>query len=209
MVACGEAELSIRALASRLGRRLLLVHADSGIIWAWFGGGEDPDRIASGELEPLTDNGVRAAVGEPAGGIGGWRSTHRQTLATFALLLRSDRSLLHYPDVALLASVAQDELLVDWLRGSVLGPLTREDDGPDLTRTLRSYFGSSRKASCAAADLGVSRHTVTRRLREVEERLGQPLEVIGPRLELALELQELLRASPPARGLEGCPQPIP
>ena len=69
-------------------------------------------------------------------------------------------------------------------------------DGADarsgrLRETLRAYFASGQNASAAAALLGVHEHTVSYRLRTIEERLGRPVTARRAELETALRLLEL------------------
>ncbi len=60
-----------------------------------------------------------------------------------------------------------------------------------LLDTLSAFFSADRNGASAAAKLGVSRQTVTNRLRKVEECIAQPLSNCGDLLHVALRLQEL------------------
>jgi DNA-binding PucR family transcriptional regulator len=60
-----------------------------------------------------------------------------------------------------------------------------------LRETLRAYFASGQNASAAAALLGVHEHTVSYRLRTIEDRLGRPVTARRAELETALRLLEL------------------
>ncbi|HZE05289.1 MAG TPA: helix-turn-helix domain-containing protein [Solirubrobacteraceae bacterium] len=98
---------------------------------------------------------------------------------------------MHYADVALLATALSNELLADTLRESFLAPLEAErDGGAAWRRTLRAYLDTGHNASTAAAALGVSRKTVSARLRAIEARLGRSLDSCAAELEVALALHE-------------------
>ena len=191
-IAAGRrAKGTMEDLATALDRRLLVVHCDEGTVWAWLGGVR---RFDSAELARLASagpvDGVSLAVGEPGEGAAGWRLTHRQAAAAWPLALRGPRSPVRYADVALLASILQDDILASSLNQLYLSPLAEErDGGAALRRTLRAYFAAGRSASSSAAALGVDRHTVASRLRTVEERLGRPLGDCALELEAALRLE--------------------
>jgi len=185
---------AIRDLACSVDRRPLLIHRGEGIVWAWLGG---RGRVDSAELERLISSSwpaqVALAIGEPGQGLPGWRLTHQQAKAAFPVALRrSPRSVSRYADVALLASMLQDDLLATSLRELYLAPLEGERDGGEVAReTLRAYFAAGRNVSSAAAALGVSRRTVTNRFRAIESRLGCPLDAATTEIEAALRLQDL------------------
>jgi hypothetical protein len=190
----GAAE-AIRALAAPLDCRLLLVDHEDGTVWAWLGGRRsiDPLELQYRDVNPPPQ--VTLALGEPALGLSGWRLTHRQARAALPIALRSPQGLIRYVDVALLASVFQDDVLSTSLRELYLAPLELERDGGEAAReTLRAYFATERNVSSTAAVLGVSRRTVANRLRALEERLGRPLAACAAEMEAALRLYDLGRA---------------
>jgi hypothetical protein len=183
----------LRKLANLLDARLLSVQSEHEVAWAWLGRREALDletvrRLAEAN-RPLH---APLALGEPAEGPSGWRLTHHQARAAFPIAQRSNRRLIRYADVALLASVIQDDLAVTSLRRLFLKPLEGErDGGATLRETLQAYFAADRNMSSAAAVLCVSRNTVASRLREVEVRLGRPLHACGAEMEAALRLNEV------------------
>jgi hypothetical protein len=183
----------LREMAQRLDRRLLLVRPDDGTLWAWFGGRRavDPENLDAVLSSVWPDESV-LALGEPAKGLAGWRLTHRQAQAVLPVARRSANGRVQYADAALLASVLQDDLLIGSLQERYLAPLAEErDGGATLRATLRAFFSSDRNVSSAAALLGVNRHTVTNRLRIVEERIGRSLSSAGAEVEAALRLHDL------------------
>jgi hypothetical protein len=184
---------ALRELARRLDRRLLQVGSDDDTIWAWLGGRRpiDPETLDS-VLSSIWPEEPSLALGESAHDLAGWRLTHRQAQAVLPVARRTGSGWVRYADAALLASLLQDDLLAGSLRQRYLAPLASErDGGATLRATLRAFFSSDRNASSAAAVLGVSRHTVTNRLRLVEERVGRSLTSSGAEIEAALRLHDL------------------
>jgi hypothetical protein len=183
----------VMALTRSTGTRCLAVRREEGALWAWLGSSQcfDPvqlDQIAALELP----QGLSLAFGEPGEGIAGWRLTHRQARAALGVSMRKPGAPTRYREVALLASIMQDELLAASLRALYLEPLERQrDGGVSLRETLIAYFAADCNVSSAAAALGVTRHTVTNRLRMTEELLGRALHTCAVELEAALRLQEL------------------
>jgi hypothetical protein len=193
IAAGADAADAIRMLASELDRRLLLAQRGDGIAWAWLGGRWElhPGEIKS-TIDRIWPDGLALALGEPGRGLGGWRLTHRQAGAAFAIAQLEGAGPVYYASVALLASTLQDTLLEASLRTTFLEPLKQDRDAGEAARqTLRAYLSSGRNASSAAARLGVSRRTVTNRLRAIEERLKRPISAVGAEIEVALQLDQL------------------
>lgn len=194
LIASGRAAAkTIRDLAAAHDRRLLMIRADESVIWAWLGSKRGFD---AEELEAIErwqwPAAVSLAVGEPGHGLAGWRLTHRQAQAAFPSALEASEVVTRYADVALLASITRDDLLVASLREMYLAPLAKGRDGGEvLRRTLRAYFHADRNGASAAAALGISRQTVQNRLRAAEEAIGRPLSTVATTLELALSLEDL------------------
>ncbi len=187
-----EADQAVRALADALDRRLLLVRQGEGTLWAWLGGRE---RLDYSEVEghPALRRlpQVSLSVGEPGQGLSGWRLSHAQARAAFSIAQRGTQAEVRYADVALLASMLQDEVLVNSLNEIYLAPLIDDrDGGRALLQTLRAYLATDRNASSAAAALGISRTTVTRRLQTIERRLNCQLGNCASEIEAALRLWE-------------------
>jgi PucR C-terminal helix-turn-helix domain/GGDEF-like domain len=182
----------VRELAGTLQLRVLAVPQAGEVIWAWLGASHpvDPDRVLE-SIASIWPGEISLAVGEPAEGLNGWRLSHRQAQAALPIALRDPESVVRYADVAVLASMLQDELLTTSLLHLYLDPLEAERDCGELAReTLRAYFAADRNISSAAAALGAARHTVRNRLRAVEKTLGRPLSAVGFELEAALRIEE-------------------
>jgi hypothetical protein len=192
LIAVGPgASEAVRELAAPLDARLLLVSRGEETVWAWIGARRG---VEPGHLEPLLRRAwpcqVLLALGEPGQGITGWRLTHRQARAALPIAQCGEESIVRYAEVALLASVLQDDLLAASLHQLYLAPLERERDGGEVAReTLRAYFSAGRNVSSAAAALGVNRRTVSNRLRAIDERLGRQLSGAEAEMEAALWLE--------------------
>jgi len=188
----GAAE-AIAASAKSLDFGLLSVRREESIVWAWLGSQRrlGPEAFEDFFSRGLPD-GLSIAIGEPGEGISGWRLTHRQARAALPVAMEGPDHVARYADVALLASIRQDEVLLASLRHLYLAPLARAPDGGAAMReALRAYFATGRNVSSAAAILDVHRRTVTNRLRAVEECIGRSFDDCALDLELALRLDEL------------------
>jgi PucR C-terminal helix-turn-helix domain/GGDEF-like domain len=188
-----DAESVLRDLAESLDRRLLLIQPGGEAVWAWLGGQGcvGTDSLAERARAQWTVTGA-LSIGEPAQGLEGWRFSHRQAIAALPIAQQRGKSPVRYADVCLLASALQDEVLVDSLRQLYLEPLSAERDGGAIYKeTLRAYLAAQLNVSSAAAALGVKRHTVTNRLRAIEELVGRPIDACTAEIEAALHLDEL------------------
>lgn len=193
VLAAGPGALeAIRDLAKCLDRRLLFISEGEGTIWAWLAGRQT---LATEEALVYAEDpqvGTVIAFGEPAHGLPGWRLTHRQAMSAMTVARRGEGGVVRYADVALVASMLQDDLLATSLRELYLVPLSKGPDGGETLReTLRAYFSAERNVSSAAAALRVKRHTVTNRLRVIEKHLDRPLSTCAAEMEAALRLEEL------------------
>lgn len=183
----------IRRLAKLLGGQTLILQAYPDRFWAWIGlkrqsSAAGLDKALKEEWSPR----VRMGIGEPADGLAGWRCTHHQAKAVLPVAIHRSDSVVRYAEVAVIASIAGDALLVEFLLERYVTPLAA--DGPDRLRlfhaTLSAYFVTNGNRSAAASALGMSRQALAGRLRTIEKRIGQPMEVCGPVLCLALELPQ-------------------
>jgi len=194
LMAKGEgAEATMRALAERLGRRLLIVQREEEAKWAaWLGGRHPLDAEETlRALRELDPQGAFVTLGEPAEALAGWRFSHLQAKAALAIAERRREPIVRYADVAVLASILRDDLARDSLRRIYLEPLARSRDNGEVARqTLRAWFAAERNISSTAAALGVDRRTVRNRLGSIEGLLGRPLSGSLADLEIALRLED-------------------
>lgn len=194
VIACGNgASQALRDLASTFDCRLLSIRRGERTIWAWLGSKQSTEtcRLHQHASENWPTD-ITVAFGEQGEGLTGWRRSHREAKAALFVAMRSSKLFIRYADVAVLATVLQDDLLVTLLRRLYVEPLKEERDGGEVAlNTLRAYFGAGRNVSSAAASLGVSRQAVGSRLRVVENRLGRSLDACAVEIEIALSLAEL------------------
>lgn len=194
MIAVGdEAGRVLRELADTLRCELLTIERGGNAHWAWLG---SRDRVPTCDVvragAPRGSVAVSLAIGEPAKGLDGWRLTHRQAQAALWVALREPQRIARYADDLLVAAALRDDMLARSLLELYFLPLDEKGDGGAiLCETLNAYFAAGRNAATAAAALGVDRHTVQRRLRRVEERIGRMLHTCYAELEVALRLQQL------------------
>jgi hypothetical protein len=188
-----EARQIIRQIAVEVDSRALIVNPAQGEVWAWLGSKQplDPEAICR-VVASVRVAGATIGVGESSRSLTGWRLTHRQARLAFSVAQASPSGFVRYADVAITVSAAQDPVLTASLQELYLSPLDKErDSGRVLRSTLRAYFSADRNSSSAAAALGVSRQTVTNRLRHVEEQVGQPLSRCADAVAAALRMEEL------------------
>lgn len=191
IVSGSDAAESMEALVKSLDCRLLLIHPEVSTVWAWLGSRR---KLASERFKDLATrqigSGLAIAIGEPGEGAAGWRLTHRQARAALPVGLRGAESVVRYAEVAMVASMLDDDLLVTSLRQLYLAPLAAERDGGAIARnTLEAYFAAERNTSSAAAMLGISRQAVGSRLRTIEDRIGRPLSACATEIEAVLRLR--------------------
>jgi hypothetical protein len=127
------------------------------------------------------------AVGSPGGGLDGFRRSHAEAEQARRVAQLADREpgVVHYDDVALIALLTHDLEQARRFARRTLGPLA----GPDpamrrLAETLRVVLENQGSPRRAAHVLGVHENTVAKRLRAVEELLGdevrhQPAQLLG------------------------------
>ena len=187
----------LRKLSREFDSRLLATQPFTGITWAWIGGKNAPDPESVGQWATKHwPESIPLGVGERTDALTGWRRTHSQAQAAAQLAHLESRPVVRYRDVALIAAVAQDPLLLESLKDMYLKPLSLKGNrGSALRTTLLAYFSSRRNTISAAASLGVSRQTVASRLRVIEGRFKRSVDQDGDLLHAVLRL-EALRRSP-------------
>jgi hypothetical protein len=198
LIARGSATRNaIRDLASAIDHRLLLVEPEEGTAWAWFGGRQPIDAAdLKRRLSSTFSEKTVVAIGEPTEGLAGWRFSHRQAAAALAVAQRMNPPVTRYADVALVASIVNDDLLTASLHRIYLAPLAQERDGGTAARqTLRAYIDAKQNITSAAAALGVNRNTVASRLHTIEQIVGRPLASCIADLRVVLSLDELTQWS--------------
>jgi hypothetical protein len=183
-----SAKRIVRGLADDLRRQLLCMSTGESSVWAWIGGRQELEMARVERILSAVDRGgVSLVMGEPRRGVAGWRLTHQEAQAALLVALRRPEPLIRFANHALLALALQNVPLARSLVGIYLPSL-----GNHVTReTLRAYFSAGCNAATAAATLEIDRHTVERRLRTVEARLGRQLRSCHAELEIVLSLEQL------------------
>lgn len=139
---------------------------------------------------------VRIAMGEPAWGLAGFRSSYLQAgraRRVTELAGARGRPVTRYRDVALaaLASADPDQASEFVLR--VLGPLAADDETTyRVAMTLAVYLQENRSPARAARRLTVHPNTVTYRINQAEAILGRSVDCDAAEVSVALALLPLL-----------------
>jgi len=192
LIAMGvKAELACRRLAETLGCDLLLLPRTEETIWAWLGARR---QISFAELERAAAGGetpLAIAAGESRFGLEGWRTTHREARECVTVAMLQRTRVTRYSDVALLATALSSEVMGRSLLDRYLRPLDQQRDGGGLRGTLRTYLELNCNAASAAAALKVDRHTVQRRLRRIEESVGESVSTRRAEFGVALRLEDM------------------
>jgi hypothetical protein len=185
-----------KELLARLTRafeaRALVVALPDATLWGWLGSNATWSRqLIRTTVAATMPTGFSIAFGGCDRGLAGWRVSHQEAEAAFPLALGRSATVF-YEDVALESSASQDPVLSEYLRRRYLIPIIEgRADGATLIETVRTYLATGRNGVSASAALGVSRQTVTNRLRFVEETIGLPLDSCATDLDLALRLADV------------------
>ncbi len=186
--------LSTEDIAQTLGRpqgcKILCVQLNDRV-FTWLGA-QDASSTEGEHLSVTGRSGVALAIGEPGRGFDGWRLTHQQARAAFAVALRRPQQVARYADSRLLAAALQNETLARSLAQKYLGPLrSQSDGGAKLRHTLRTYIDSECNATSTAHGLQIGRHTVESRVHTAERLIGATLRKCLPELDVALRMDQL------------------
>ena len=137
-------------------------------------------------------SGVRLAVGDPDGGLKGFRRTHQQAsqarrVAT--LLGPHGTPVTRYHDVAVTALASADSDHAASFVTRVLGPLAAADEDTfRVATTLAVYLQENRSRGRAARRLIVHPNTVSYRVNQAEAILGRSIDIDTLELSVALAL---------------------
>ncbi len=166
--------------------RPLLLPVDGHTFWAWQTTRQAPSEVLQGAPPEAP---LRVAIGQPARGIDGFRTTHREALAArrTALATGSDARLAWHADLETMTMVTDD---VEALRRYVahkLGALAADDDRTaELRQAVRAYLEAGGQVAQAAATIRVHRNTLARRIETAEGHRSLEHDRAG--LSLALEI---------------------
>jgi sugar diacid utilization regulator len=190
---------TLRALADALAQaagcreRPLFVARDESSAWVWLplGSRTTVAREALEKVLTATPGGqARAALGEPAAAVEGFRRTQRQALSAQLVALASTRgrpALTPFIEVAPIAMMCADlEATRDWV-AETLGGLAVDDERHSMLReTARVFLASGGSYATTAEQLTLHRNTAQYRVRKAEELRGRPLREGRLDVELAL-----------------------
>jgi hypothetical protein len=186
-------ELVARTWAERLGCNVLHAARDSETTWAWLSSSSRqpaPGRLEGFLIENMPAQ-LSAAIGEPRPGLDGWRLSHREAQMALQAMLQNPQQLVRGRNVILRVGVMRDDTLVRSLLDGYLTPLKRHTNSQKLLEALRAYLATGGNAASAAAAIGVTRHTIQRRIRTVEETLGRSFESCQAELHVAFQIDAL------------------
>jgi PucR C-terminal helix-turn-helix domain/GGDEF-like domain len=180
------------ALVASRAQPPLIVMADETSLWAWLPA-DGPEPITEAALARMIGDAageVRAAIGTPAEGVEGFRSTHEQALRAQGVAAAGGPHgavVTSFREASLVAFLTAD---VDdarvWVQG-VLGPLAGENDAAGrLRETVRVFLQTKGSFTETAARMHLHRNTVHYRVRKAEELRGRPLDDDRLEVEVAL-----------------------
>jgi len=173
----------------------LILRVSARIAYGWVAHGAigAAELSAAGDL--LRGTRMRLAVGRPARGVEGFRSSHEEARRArrVARLLRLPAEVTCYEDVAVPDLLTREPDVARSVVQATLGPLARDDDAARrLLGTLRVFLEEGQSFSRAARRLDVHENTVAYRVRRVLELTGQQ-DAGALVLRAAIELLPLLQ----------------
>lgn len=196
-------EAAIRDIAAAIGDQQPLVHP-LGILSAaaWSSSHSIAPSKVLDELRFRTANapGVRVAIGEPARGIAGFRSSYLEAVEAQRIARLAGRpvgSVTRYDNVSLraISTVDIEQSLVFVQRE--LGRLGSTDETTRrLAATLRTFLDENCSRGRTAKRLHIHENTVAYRVRQAQELLGRSLDKRTLELRVALTLAELVAEIP-------------
>jgi DNA-binding PucR family transcriptional regulator len=191
----GSLESEAIALAAGLGGGpVLTVPIGERVVWAWTSGDHLIDDPAV--IRQLVGEGVRVAIGTCREGLSGMADSHDEArVARRVAELRTLRpgAVIGYRAADLTALLTADPLEAVRFTEAELGELIADTDAAARLRaTLRVYLEENLSPARAARRLGIHQNTVVYRVKRAEGQLGHPIEERRLRLEVALQLSEMI-----------------
>lgn len=190
-----------REIATKLGAAPPLVVASaSSVAWAWVAVREaPPTQQVYAVVNGARHEGVSLAIGEPAGGLEGFRTTHDDAVVASRIAMLQVESAsggtVLFDDVELAALISDDVERTRRFVRRQLGPLAGDDaESARLRTTLRVFLEERGARTAAAKRLGVHPNTVTNRAQACRDLIGRDLSERPVELQVALVLAETLGA---------------
>ncbi|PBC36081.1 hypothetical protein CJ178_32240 [Rhodococcus sp. ACPA4] len=175
--------------------RPLVVARDARTVWAWIP--QPVGLLDAADVEKAVtaaDAGARLALGDPASGLAGFISSHRQAVAASDVGRASTtRAVFPYQAVSVLAFlVAEPERARFWVRETLglLAGITRREEV--LRSTVGVYLQSNQSATETSRALNCHKNTVLYRLRAIEQLMGRSIESAPVNTGLAVQAYEWL-----------------
>lgn len=192
-------EATIGELAGRLSpERPLIEPLGLLTVAAWVGSrsGFDDATLEGLRVDAALAPGARLAVGEPAEGIAGFRTSHRQALQArrvAGLAARPPGTVTRYRNVALSAMATVDmEQAKAFVERELRGLSGSDDQSGRLRATLRIFLEEGTSHGRTAKRLGIHENTVRYRIKQTEEMLGRTVEERRLNLGIALVMVDVL-----------------
>ena len=183
-------------------RQVLTVIASSSSVWAWLAAADTDTDTGALAAATAAHPAVRVAVGPAGAGVGGFRRSHFDAVATQRLMSRRpDLRVARFADVQLVTLAIQDEQRAREFVVRTLGQLADADR--ELRDTLCVYIAEQFSAARAARALYTHRNTVLNRLQRAERLLPLPLAGHGLEVGVALEIAQWLGTQPGSATHEG------
>jgi hypothetical protein len=191
---------ALESLLTLVGKELgagtgLFIPQDRSAAWAWLPFGRakaHPDALSRAVLDEAARIGAHVALGSPAVGAEGFRSTHDEARAAQELAMsargRTERATFWTdPDVRAATLLLRDIGTTRRLVHSALGALAADDEATArLRETTHTFLAEGSNFAAAASRLNVHKNTVRYRLEKAAEIRGRALDVDRLDLELAL-----------------------
>lgn len=176
-------------------RGVLVLPVDGDRVWAW-------GRITTEDRPEVSGlsvrEGVRAAIGLPARGISGFRSSHLQALEAERIarsFAGTEVSVFDFEDLELFGLLSLRPAALAAFVERELGALARRAPSEQLLReTLICYLENDRSLSAVASRLHIAKNTVLHRVRRSEQLRGRAVQENRLRLFVALHVCEILDA---------------
>lgn len=172
------------------GGQLFASLAGSRDLWCWLSGPCEPDAGLRDRIASLPAGSLRVALGLPAPGALGFRSSHVEARAAQQLGTMAPYApgFIDYRDVEILCLAGERPEALRRMVHREVGALC----GPDrnlvpIRETVLAYFGCRTNVEATAKQLFVHPNTVRYRLARAEELLGHPLAERARQVELALQ----------------------
>lgn len=182
IVSCspGSSRHDLRGLVEPVARQwgapttTLTIPVGSETIWSWSSYPAPPARRTPDQVPDLRD--VRIAVGSPAVGVEGFRSSHLDADAaqrTVGLRSTVTSAITVHDDIALEVLLLADPDEAARFLDRTLGPLAANDPRvTDVRTTLRHYLDLDHSLAKVAAADNISRNTVTYRVQKAFQLCG-------------------------------------